>query len=175
MYSERISTASLVSGRRGVIKKEEFKKKIKTKRVLIDTEVLSGIFEFFVSNGMRESACLLRGKIEGEHLLITDFHKCDHSVGTKTTVTIKPSEFARANKDDGLYVVGAAHSHPGLTVFLSSIDKETHRRFQQIFPDYVSMVMDPFHKEGISFKFYRLENSREKEIGFDYLVGVENV
>jgi len=172
MYSERIGG---YTAKRAVIREKEFRKKVKTKRVLIDVKAISEIFEFFVSNIPRESACLLRGKIEGEYLVIKDVHKCEDSNGTGTEVTTKPSEFSKANKDDGLYVVGGAHSHPGLTVFLSSIDLKTQSRFQQIFPDFVSMVVDPLHKDGISFKFYRVENSKAKEIGFDYLVSVKDV
>lgn len=169
MNSERIFD-SWVSSLRNIINEKEFKMRIKTRRILIDARVISKIFEFFVSRGLKESACILRGKIEGEYLVIKDMHKCEESDGTPISVKIEPSEFKKANRDDGLYVVGVAHSHPRLGVFLSDIDKKTHIRFQQFFPDYVSMVMDPLHKDGIFFKFYRVENSKEKEIGFDYLV-----
>ena len=172
MISERIGG---LTAKRGVIKEKEFQQKVKTKKVLIDVKVISEIFEFFVSRAPKESAVLLRGKIEGNYLVIKDIHKCEESYGSETEITIKSSEFSKADKNDGLYVVGNAHSHPGLTVFMSIVDIKNQARFQKIFPDYVSMVMDPLHKEGISFKFYRVEDSKAKEIGFDYLVRVEDV
>ena len=62
MISERIGG---LTAKRGVIKEKEFQQKVKTKKVLIDVKVISEIFEFFVSRAPKESAVLLRGKIEG--------------------------------------------------------------------------------------------------------------
>ena len=43
----------------------------------------------------------------------------------------------------GLYIVGWYHSHPGFDVFLSTIDIETQRRYQTMFPKAIAMVVDP--------------------------------
>ena len=43
----------------------------------------------------------------------------------------------------GLYIVGWYHTHPGFDVFLSSIDIETQKRYQMMFPKAIAMVVDP--------------------------------
>jgi len=155
---------------RKVITKNELRKKVKTNKILIDVNAFSEIMKYFISKGREEAACLLRGKIAGEYLVIWDIHKCEDSKGTAATVRINPVEFTKANKDDGYYVVGWAHSHPGYTVFMSGTDRDTQLSMQGLFPDAVAMVMDPFHKDGVQFGFFRAEGRRVKEIDFAYLV-----
>ncbi|MEN2975277.1 MAG: Mov34/MPN/PAD-1 family protein [Candidatus Caldarchaeales archaeon] len=43
----------------------------------------------------------------------------------------------------GLSIVGWYHSHPGFDLFLSTIDIETQKRYQMMFPKAVAMVIDP--------------------------------
>ncbi|MCS7125854.1 MAG: Mov34/MPN/PAD-1 family protein [Aigarchaeota archaeon] len=43
----------------------------------------------------------------------------------------------------GLNIVGWYHSHPGFDLFLSTIDIETQKRYQMMFPKAVAMVIDP--------------------------------
>jgi len=153
-----------------VITKKEFKKKIQTKKIIVDVNVISEIMKYFISKGRQEAACLLRGEIAGSYLVIRDIHKCEDSKGTAVTVEINPKEFFKANKNDGYYIVGWAHSHPGYTVFMSGTDKETQASMQGLFPDAVAMVMDPFHREGVQFSFFRVDERKAKEIDFVYMV-----
>lgn len=154
-----------------VIKSKEFARTVKTNKILIDVNVISEIFKFFLSKGFEESACLLRGKINGEYLMIKDAHKCKKSIGSRSSITIDPKEFTEASaKDDGYYIVGWAHTHPSFTVFMSGTDRDTQNDFQEMFPDSVALVMNPLHKNGMKFKFFRIDGWRTKEVKCDYLV-----
>lgn len=63
----------------------------------------------------------------------------------------------------GLYIVGWYHSHPGFDIFLSSIDIETQRRYQMMFPKAVAMVIDPLkyaetrRLADLKFKVFHLD------------------
>ncbi len=157
-----------------VIKEEEFNREVKTKKVLIDVDVLNRIFKYFLAKGRMEAACLLRGLLAGgEYLLIKDAHLCEDSTGDRAYVDIQPIEFSKADKRDGYRIVGWCHSHPSYGVFLSGTDADTQvRYFQSFFPDAVAMVMDPLGKIGPEYKFFRVLTDRKKtkEIPFDYLV-----
>ncbi len=62
----------------------------------------------------------------------------------------------------GLYIVGWYHSHPGFDLFLSTIDIETQKRYQLMFPKAVAMVVDPVkyaqtrRLRDLKFKVFRL-------------------
>jgi len=154
-----------------IVTREELQRKIKTKMVLIDTGVVSRLFEFFVSRGNIEGTALLRGRIIGEYLVIKDAYCCRNSEGTSTSAVTDAGCFAEASKiKDGNYIVGSAHSHVGgIPVFMSTPDRKTQRDFQAIFSDAVSMVMNPFTPDGICFKFYRFENGTLKQLRYGYL------
>lgn len=154
-----------------VVIHEDFERKLKTKKVLLDVDVLSEIFKYFLSKGKDEAACLLRGTMVGDYLMIKDIHKCESSSGRRASIVIEPVEYCDADKGDGFYVVGWAHSHPGLGVFMSGVDINTQERsFQSFFPDAVAMVMDPLAKSGLEFRFFRASNGRARKLDYDYLV-----
>lgn len=154
-----------------VVIHEDFEKKLKTKKILIDVDVLSEIFKYFLSKGRIEAACLLRGTMVGEYLMIKDIHKCKKSTGTRATIDIQPMEFSDADKGDGYYTIGWVHSHPQLGVFMSKRDIMSHAKyFQSFFPDAVAMVMDPLSKNGMEFNFFRAFNGRAKKVEYEYLV-----
>ncbi|MBN2065861.1 MAG: hypothetical protein JW771_03525, partial [Candidatus Thermoplasmatota archaeon] len=95
-----------------IVTKEELDKKIKTKMVLIDPEVVAKLFKFFVSRGDVEGTGLLRGQICGEYLLIKDTYLCKDAKGTSTDAIADTPSFGEASKKkDGNHVVGLAHSH----------------------------------------------------------------
>lgn len=81
------------------------------------------------------------------------------SIGTSVHFTLKAEEmveFDRLLLSDpryhGLYQVGWFHTHPGLTVFLSGTDKNTHENYYPL--DWqVAVVLDPRRKD-VGF-FYR--------------------
>jgi len=154
-----------------VVVHEDFARKLKTKKILIDVDALTEIFKYFLSKGKEEAACLLRGTMAGEYLLIKDIHKCRNSTGTRTSILINPVEFSDADKEDDYFVVGWAHSHPGFGVFMSGTDTRTQdRSFQAFFPDAVAMVMDPFSKAGMEFQFFRVYNGKARKVDYDFLV-----
>lgn len=154
-----------------IVMEEEFDKKLKTKKVLIDADVLNKIFKYFLTKGREEAACLLRGMMAGEYLVIKDIHKCKKATGTRTSIDIPPLEFCYADKEDGYYTVGWVHSHVQLGVFMSRRDIETQRKyFQAFFPDAVAMVMDPLAETGIAFDFFREFNGRARKVDYEFLV-----
>lgn len=154
-----------------VVSKKELNRMVKTKTVLIDPKVIAKLFQFFISRGNIEGVSILRGQISGEYLLVMDTLNCDASMGTFTNAVAGTKYFSEASEiDDGNYVVGLAHSHVGkIPVFMSGTDQTTQQDFQSIFPDAVSLVMNPFTAEGISFKFYRFDGGTIKELTYGYL------
>lgn len=154
-----------------IIRQKEFDKQVKTKKVLVDVDVIAKAFTFFAGKGHLEGAGLLRGKISGEYLLIKDIFCCENAESTTTNVKMKPENFSKATSiKDGNYVVGWSHSHPGFEVFMSPKDKSTQLNFQAMFPDAVSLVMNPFGKDGIDFKFFRYKDDNLEKIKYDFLV-----
>lgn len=154
-----------------IVSKEDLDKKIKTKTVLIDPEVIAKLFRFFVSRGNVEGTALLRGEICGEYLLIKDAYCCHDSEGTSTNAIADTKYFTEASKiDDGNYIVGLSHSHVGgIPVFMSGTDQKTQKDFQAMFSDSIALVMNPFTKDGICFRFYRFEDGAIKQVNYGYL------
>ena len=154
-----------------IVTKEELNRKIKTKTVLIDPEVIAKLFKFFVNRGNIEGTALLRGKICGEYLLIKDAYCCHDSEGTSTNAVADTKYFSKASKiDDGNYIVGLSHSHVGgIPVFMSGTDQTTQKDFQAMFSDSIALVMNPFGQDGITFKFYRFEDGSLKQVRYGYL------
>jgi len=154
-----------------IITKAELARKIKTKKILIDVNAVSKIFGFFASHGNMEAVCLLQGKLCGEYLLIKDAYLCSNAEATQIHVTIPPESFLEATKENnGNFIVGWSHSHPGFSVFMSPTDEATQKDFQSLFSDAVAMVMNPFSRDGIEFKFFRYNEGRLEKIQYDYLV-----
>lgn len=154
-----------------VVSKREIERRVKTNTVLIDPKVMAKLFKFFISRGNVEGASILRGQISGEYLLILDTLNCNTSVGSFANAEAGIKYFNKASEiDDGNYVVGLAHSHVGeIPVFMSGTDQTTQKDFQSMFPDAVSLVMNPFTTDGISFKFYRFDGEQIKELTYGYL------
>ena len=154
-----------------IVTREEIARKIKTKRVLIDPEVIIKLFKFFVSRGNIEGTSILRGQMCGEYLLITDAYLCKHAEGTPTSAIADIPSFEKASQTkDGKIVVGLAHSHVGsIPVFMSGTDQKTQKDLQTIFSDAISMVMNPFTPDGICFRFYRFENGSLRQVPYGYL------
>ena len=154
-----------------IVTKEELDRKIKTRTVLIDPEVIAKLFKFFVSRGNVEGAGLLRGQICGEYLLIRDVYLCKDAKGTSTNAIADTPSFSESSKiKDDNHVVGLSHSHVGsIPVFMSGTDKATQKDFQAMFPDAIALVMNPFTSDGICFRFYRFEDGSIKQVRHGYL------
>jgi len=154
------------------VTEQELKRGIKTKKVLVDVCVITKAFQFFAGKRYVEGVCLLKGKICGEYLLIADVYCCHNAKATSTHVKIPLESFSKASEiEDENYICGWGHSHPGFKTFMSGTDEATQMDFQALFPDAVAMVMNPFSKNGIEFKFFRYNESGHLErIKYDYLV-----
>lgn len=155
-----------------IVTEQELEKRIKTTKLLVEVSVIAKTFQFFSSKGDTEAICLLLGKISGEYLLVSDVFCCHNAKATSTNVIIPPESFAKASEiNDGNYIIGWSHSHPKFRVFMSGTDEATQIDFQNLFPDSVAMVMNPFGKNGIEFKFFRYnEDGRLEKLNYDYMV-----
>lgn len=155
-----------------VVYLEDFDRLQKSKKLLVRPLVLTNFFKFAVSNPTLEVNAILEGRLDGEFLLITAVHNCRRSRSTMSTVEMDVGELAEVSKtvESSNYVVGWAHSHPRFGVFLSRMDKRVQRDFQNLFPDSVALVLDPFIKDKITFKFFRVVNERTVELEYRYLV-----
>jgi proteasome lid subunit RPN8/RPN11 len=160
-----------------IITPTEFKRKIKTKKILIDVKVISKLFEFFANKGKKEGVALLIGHMEGSFLLVVDAYCCVNAESDPTNVKIPPESFTEAgNIIDGNYICGWCHSHPFMSIFMSGNDRGTQFDFQSMFPDAIAMVMNPFANNGIDFSFFRFnEDNVLEKISYNYMVkGNEN-
>jgi len=93
------------------------------------------------------------------------------AVGTATRLNIPPEDFFDAHDemsdDPGVVMVGWAHSHPGLTVFLSQYD---HFLWDSYFghAHQLAIVIDPVAHDGAVF-------ARNKTTGGSQMVAVTEV
>lgn len=150
----------------------KFRRTTKAKEVLIFPKVLLEKIGDVIENSEREVVALLGGRIEGTYLVISDIFQCKRSSGTKTNVTIDPEDMidAQASFGKGNYTVGWAHGHLGYGVFMSGTDIATQTDFQEVFPDSVALVVDPFFKGNLSFGFFRVKNKKAYEMDYQFLV-----
>lgn len=155
-----------------IVKKQELDKRIKTKKVLLALDAFTKSLNYFISKGRTEAICLLRGRVCGEYLLVSDVFCCPDAKATYSSVKIPEKSFVEAGDiKDNNYIIGWSHDHPGFKVFMSGTDRATQTDFQALFPDAVAMVMNPFSKNGIDFKFFRYnENGDLKKLKYDFLV-----
>jgi proteasome lid subunit RPN8/RPN11 len=155
-----------------IVTEKEIEKRIKTTKLLVNINVIAKTFRFFSSKGDTEAVCLLIGKISGEYLIVSDIFCCHNAKATSTNVKIPPESFCKAlENNDGNYIIGWSHSHPNFRVFMSGTDLKTQTDFQNLFPDAVAMVMNPFGKNCIAFKFFRYnEDGDLKTLKYDYMV-----
>ncbi len=127
-------------------------------KVSTPEQVLSEIFDL-TSKSKKEVGGLLLGRFEKQKNILSI---SDHISGPQS------SSFARVSLSDELLVqataeiaekganvtiIGWYHSHPGMGLFMSSVDVKTQKRYQSLFPEAVALVVDPIKR---SFKFFRL-------------------
>lgn len=90
---------------------------------------------------------LLLGKMEDDGLWISDIVPAGSE--NNSTSCVFPTHKLAKVADDILNgrvtgkIVGWYHSHPGLGVFMSDTDNDTHYRLLQFSPHVVAMVVDP--------------------------------
>ncbi len=66
------------------------------------------------------------------------------------------------DEEKGEHICGWYHSHPGLGVFLSPTDIETHKKsFQILNPRAIAIVIDPTQTEQNALKVFTLKNPKD--------------
>jgi proteasome lid subunit RPN8/RPN11 len=118
----------------------------------------------------REVIGVLIGRMDGEVLVVED--AVTGAIESEAARATMPTETIAKIADDIVSkrirgnVVGWYHSHPGLGVYMSSIDVATQAKFQQFSPYIVALVVDPSTDE---VGFYTLEPGTMRSI----LIGEE--
>lgn len=138
---------------------EELDKKPKTDTVVVSKRLIALFFLKAAAYPDHEVGGMLRGRIDGRYLRITGMTLRDDP-GTKTHISFDLTDYGDARQacaDDEM-VAGWVHSHPGHGVFLSSTDRRHQIQCQDLDPDSVALVMDPFQSDGIAFNFFRVTN-----------------
>ncbi|MFX1422733.1 MAG: hypothetical protein ACFFB2_10440 [Promethearchaeota archaeon] len=140
------------------------------------------------SRNWKESIGLILGRISEHEILITDIVP----IGSGTAVFVDITDYERVFSlisvdriQEGEVIVGWAHTHPGLGLFLSGIDIRTQQMYQQMHPKAFALVMDhtKITNEFSGFNIYRLKDygahPRTVEYyfdeSFDFLTTRENL
>ncbi|MHA1379938.1 MAG: hypothetical protein ACTSRG_16330 [Candidatus Helarchaeota archaeon] len=101
-------------------------------------------------NQWKEVYGFLVGTIKGEDVIINDAVPMTH--GGTTEVKFEEKHYIEAAELDSKlagegqgqnFIVGWYHSHPGLDLFLSSVDIQNHMGFQGPNPKSIALVFDP--------------------------------
>ena len=121
----------------------------------------------------RECIGLVLGRITEDDIQVTDIVPIES--GTAVFVDIADYEkvfslIPTSKIDEGEVIVGWAHTHPGLGLFLSGTDIHTQQMYQNIHPKAFALVLDPtkISSSFSGFNIYRLEESSSNPITVDY-------
>ncbi len=123
-------------------------------------------------NKWKEVYGFLVGNIEGEDIIVEEAVPMTH--GGTTEVQFEEKHYIEAAELDSKlagegqdFIIGWYHSHPGLDLFLSSVDIQNHMGFQGPNPKSIALVYDPTKLlEGHpGFEIFRL-NKIELTSGF---------
>ncbi len=98
-------------------------------------------------NQWREVYGFLVGKIEENQVVVHEAIPMVHGGATEVEFEekhyIEAAEVNEKAAEKGFFLVGWYHSHPGLDIFLSSIDIKNHIGYQGINPNAIALVIDP--------------------------------
>jgi proteasome lid subunit RPN8/RPN11 len=138
--------------------------------VIINEKALETAIRHAQSSPDNEVIGVLVGKQKGNDLVITDAIPSQHGHSDNVSVSLLnefqalvAEKLMREGGND--YIVGIYHSHPGFGCFFSDTDTGTQLRIQQMFPQAVAMVIDPFRKGGgVDYRFYRVESGKVIEL-----------
>ena len=113
-----------------------------------------------------EVAGLLLGSIRKNVLVVTDV-VTGEQVSSPTHVVLRDEFLVRVAFDYGRLGkrksgVGWYHSHPQLGCFVSSVDFETQKRFQSLFPDAIGLILDPSLPDKL--EVFRIDGNKAKAI-----------
>ena len=118
-------------------------------RVRIYPLALGKVVKYTLMDLEREVAGLLIGKYEKKQDILEVWDAISGNQKASSAFVYLDEEVMAATYEwitrerPGLYIVGWYHSHPGFNLFLSTIDIETQKRYQMMFPKAVAMVVDP--------------------------------
>ena len=113
----------------------------------------------------KECMGMLIGKNEGNDVIVHDMVPINH--GGSIEVNFSPNDYVAFSMVDaqfaesGLFTIGWFHTHPGLDLFLSSVDVRNHLGWQTQNPLAIALVFDHMHlqEEGnLGFKIFRLNH-----------------
>lgn len=138
---------------------KELRSRPKTDTVVVSKRLIARFFLKAAAHPDHEVGGMLHGTIDGRYLRITGMTLRDEP-GTKTHISFDLTDYRDARRacDDNEMVAGWIHSHPGHGVFLSRTDRRHQIQCQDLDPDSVALVMDPFQSDGIAFNFFRVTN-----------------
>lgn len=111
----------------------------------------------------RECIALVLGRISGDHVDVTDIVP----IGAGSSIYVDITNYERVfslipfNRiDQGEVIVGWAHTHPGLGLFLSGTDIRTQKSYQQMHTLAFALVLDPSKITSAfpGFNIYRLDD-----------------
>jgi proteasome lid subunit RPN8/RPN11 len=113
----------------------------------------------------KECMGMLIGKNQGNDVIVESMVPINH--GGSIEVNFSPNDYVAFSMVDGqfaeqgLFTVGWFHSHPGLELFLSSVDVRNHLGWQTQNPLAIALVFDHMHLQvegDLGFKIFRLNN-----------------
>lgn len=171
----KLKRAGRPTARPSAILATQVRKMVKTSEVLVDPEVISDFFALAASSPNHERGALLLGRLEGRFAIVERCMLIPRK-GTATTIEFLPSDFEKAAErmDENQLLLGWAHSHPTYGAFLSGTDVKHQSQGQALFPDYLALVLDPFHELGANFAFFRVEDGRATRIPHHFHIREES-
>ncbi|MHA1132016.1 MAG: Mov34/MPN/PAD-1 family protein, partial [Candidatus Helarchaeota archaeon] len=115
-------------------------------------------------NKWREVYGFLIGKLENNHVIVVEAVPMVHGGATEVEFEnkhyIEAAEVNGRAAERGLFLVGWYHSHPGLNIFLSSVDIKNHIGYQGLNPKAIALVIDPskISTTYSGFEIFTLDN-----------------
>lgn len=128
------------------------------------------------SRDWKECIGLILGRITDQEILVTDIVP----IGSGSAVFVDIVDYEKVfslisfNRiDQGEVIVGWAHTHPGLGLFLSGTDIRTQKLYQKMHPKAFALVMDPtkISKNFSGFNIYRLDEFGSHPVTVEYDFG----
>ena len=125
------------------------------------------------SQDWKECIGLVLGRITENEISITDIVP----IGAGTAVFVDITDYEKvfslisfSRIEQGEVIVGWAHTHPGLGLFLSGTDIQTQRLYQKMHPKAFALVLDPMKvsKKFSGFNIYRLDEEEQHPITVEY-------
>lgn len=148
--------------------------------IIIPRSVYTKFLRFALENAnpfnphdWKECIGLVLGWITEQDIQVTDIVPIGSGTGVFVDITDYEKVFsliAPSRIDQGEVIVGWAHTHPGLGLFLSGTDIHTQQMYQQMHPKAFALVLDPTKISSIfsGFNIYRLDKLNSNPITIDY-------